>query len=68
MDQQPETSQFVDVTGGMRQKVETMAALVETNPELTVSIFSGRQPGTLAKALAGSAPGTTIRADEAKEK
>ncbi len=68
MDQQPESSEYVDVTGGMRQKVEMMAALVEANPALTVSIFSGRQPGMLMNALAGSAPGTTIRADEPKEK
>jgi isopentenyl phosphate kinase len=67
MDQQPEISQYVDVTGGMRQKVEMMAALVEANPALTVSIFSGSQPGTLMNALAGSTTGTTIREDEPKE-
>jgi isopentenyl phosphate kinase len=68
MNQQPENSAHVDVTGGMRQKVEMMAALVEANPEVTVSIFSGSQPGILLNALAGSAIGTTIRADEPKEK
>jgi isopentenyl phosphate kinase len=68
MDQKPESSEYVDVTGGMRQKVEMMAALVEANPALTVSIFSGSQPGKLMNALAGSATGTTIRADEPKEK
>jgi isopentenyl phosphate kinase len=64
MDQQPEGSEYVDVTGGMRQKVEMMSALVEVNPKVTVSIFSGSQPGTLHKALAGFEPGTTIRARE----
>ena len=64
MDQRPEESEYVDVTGGMRQKVEMMSALVEANPEVTVSIFSGSQPGTLQKALAGFEPGTTIRARE----
>ncbi len=64
MNQQPEASVYVDVTGGMKQKVERMVALVEANPEVTVSIFSGSQPGTLGKALAGFEPGTTIRARE----
>ncbi len=67
MNQQPEASEYVDVTGGMRQKVEMMAALVEANPAISVSIFSGRQPGMLLNALVGAAPGTTIRVDEAKE-
>jgi isopentenyl phosphate kinase len=48
----------------MRQKVEMMSALAEANPEVTISIFSGSQPGTLQKALAGFEPGTTIRARE----
>ncbi len=39
----------MDVTGGMRQKVEMMAALVEANPGVTVSIFSGSQPGMLVE-------------------
>lgn len=64
MNQQPEASEYVDVTGGMRQKVEMMAALVAANPGVTVSIFSGSQPGTLQDALTGLEPGTTIRAGE----
>ena len=64
MNQQPEGSQYVDVTGGMRQKVEMMSALAEANPEVTVSIFSGSQPRALESALAGFEPGTTIRARE----
>jgi isopentenyl phosphate kinase len=64
MNQQPGGSEYVDVTGGMLQKVEMMAALVEANPGVTVSIFSGSQPGMLGIALAGFDPGTTIRARE----
>jgi len=68
MDQQPDISKYVDVTGGMRQKVEMMVTLVESNPAVAVSVFSGSQPGALFNALAGSAVGTTIRADEPKER
>lgn len=53
----------VDVTGGMADKVERMAALVEQHPGLVVSIFSGETPGVLASALLDPAatPGTRIR-------
>lgn len=53
----------VDVTGGMADKVERMAALVERHPGLVAHIFSGETPGTLAAALLDptAAPGTRIR-------
>lgn len=53
----------VDVTGGMANKVEQMAALVERHPGLVAYIFSGETPGTLASVLLNpaAAPGTRIR-------
>lgn len=51
-----------DVTGGMESKVMQMLELVEGNPELTVQIFSGTEPGNLARALAGETLGTLIKA------
>lgn len=61
MSSKPANSANTDVTGGMRQKVEMMARLVEAYQEITVSIFSGNVPGVLPSALAGGYPGTTIR-------
>lgn len=40
-------SEGVDVTGGMRQKVETMIDLVRDHPALEVTIADGRQEGVL---------------------
>ncbi len=50
----------VDVTGGMRQKVEIMLGLVRQMPELEGLIFSGEEPGLIYQALLGDLPGTTI--------
>ncbi len=50
----------VDVTGGMRQKVEIMLGLVRQMPELEGLIFSGEEPGLVYQALLGDLPGTTI--------
>ncbi len=52
----------VDVTGGMRQKVEIMLELVHQMPELEALIFSGEEPGLVYQALLGDLPGTCIRA------
>lgn len=41
----------VDVTGGMRSKVQSMLALVRELPGLRVALLSGEQPGTLQRAL-----------------
>jgi isopentenyl phosphate kinase len=53
----------VDVTGGMADKVERMAALVERYPGLVAHIFSGETPGTLTSVLLNPAAtaGTRIR-------
>lgn len=53
-------SASVDVTGGMRQKVQSMLDLVSEIPNLEVIIFSGQEPGLLTSALAGAKPGTTL--------
>ncbi|MGB9870581.1 MAG: isopentenyl phosphate kinase [Anaerolineae bacterium] len=57
----------VDVTGGMADKVERMASLVERCPDLTVQIFSGEVPGTLLSALlsVSETPGTRIHIEHA---
>ncbi|MEN6479274.1 MAG: isopentenyl phosphate kinase [Anaerolineales bacterium] len=44
-------SHAVDVTGGMRSKVATLLALIQTMPGLTARIISGETPGALATAL-----------------
>lgn len=56
-------SHGVDVTGGMRGKVELMWRLVQANPGLTVQLI-GTAPGLLQRALLGRAEGegTSIRA------
>jgi isopentenyl phosphate kinase len=55
-------SAAVDVTGGMRQKVEIMLNLVTQAPGLQSLIFSGAEPGLVYQALLGDLPGTCIRA------
>jgi isopentenyl phosphate kinase len=49
-----------DVTGGMESKVKLMLALVENNPELSIQIFSGTEPGHIVRALTGETLGTLI--------
>jgi isopentenyl phosphate kinase len=56
-------SHGVDVTGGMRAKVQQAVTMVQANPALEIVICSGLQPGSLAAALAGEAVGTRICAD-----
>jgi isopentenyl phosphate kinase len=53
-------SASVDVTGGMRQKVEWMLRLARQVEGLEASIFSGREPGLVRSALCGAAAGTRI--------
>jgi isopentenyl phosphate kinase len=55
-------SHGVDVTGGMRSKVELMWRLVQAAPGLTVQLI-GTSPGLLTRALLGQAEGegTAIR-------
>jgi isopentenyl phosphate kinase len=55
-------SAAADVTGGMESKVKQMLDLVAENPELSVQIFSGTEPGNIARALSGDVLGTLIAA------
>lgn len=55
-------SHGVDVTGGMRAKVEESLAMVRTDPGLEIVLCSGLQKGTLSAALAGERVGTRIAA------
>lgn len=51
-----------DVTGGMEAKVTQMLELVRQNAELKIQIFSGAEPGNIARALTGETLGTWISA------
>jgi isopentenyl phosphate kinase len=51
----------MDVTGGMRDKVEQMVRLVEQVPGLEVRVFSGKEAGNVQRALLGEAVGSLIR-------
>jgi isopentenyl phosphate kinase len=53
----------VDVTGGMRAKVEESLAMVRTNPGLKIVICSGLQPESLGAALRGEQVGTLLHDD-----
>ena len=53
-------SHGVDVTGGMKSKVEEMLSLVEQIPNLNVQIFSGEEAGNVKRALIGELLGTLI--------
>jgi isopentenyl phosphate kinase len=50
----------VDVTGGMRQKVELMLLLAQRVPGLESLIFSGLDPGLVQLVLEGGSSGTRI--------
>ena len=49
-----------DVTGGMEAKVTHMLDLAQQLPELKIQIFSGAEPGNIARALSGDTLGTWI--------
>lgn len=53
-------SAAADVTGGMEAKVSEMLDLVKQNPELKIQIFSGTEPGNVARAMMGDLLGTEI--------
>ncbi|MEI7849227.1 MAG: isopentenyl phosphate kinase [Chloroflexota bacterium] len=55
-------SHAADVTGGMESKVRQMLTLVQSQPGLTVQIFSGEAAGNIQKALAGQNMGTILAA------
>lgn len=58
-------SRGTDVTGGMASKVQSMLALVEQFPQLSIRIFSGLEPGNLAQTLLNPAEagGTLLQAN-----
>ena len=53
-------SHGADVTGGMQSKVRQMLDLASSNPDLTIQIFSGTEPGNIVRALTGEMLGTLI--------
>ena len=55
-------SHGADVTGGMESKVRQMLDLTSANPEITIQIFSGTEPGNIVRALTGEMLGTLISA------
>jgi isopentenyl phosphate kinase len=56
-----ETSQAVDVTGGMAAKVAAALEISAALPQVQIRIFSGEKPGNLLRALRGDPLGTLIR-------
>ncbi len=54
------TSQSIDVTGGMESKVREMCALVASQPNIEVEIFSGAKPRNVYSTLIGKHTGTLI--------
>ena len=56
-------SSNIDVTGGMRSKVNTMLRLAEAQPGLKIHVFSGVDAKNLRNILAGGKIGTLITAD-----
>ncbi len=55
-----QSSQNLDVTGGMRSKVAQMQAICLANPGISIEIFHASRPGELFEALSGSHSGTII--------
>lgn len=54
-------SSYIDVTGGMHSKVETMLSLIKKLPFVDVMIFSGKKPMNIFNALTGKTLGTMIK-------
>lgn len=53
-------SEFIDVTGGMREKVHLMETLIRKQAAISADIFSGLKAGNLEQELAGISVGTRI--------
>lgn len=53
----------IDVTGGMREKVDLMLTMVEKNPACQAVIFSGQKPGNLYEVMTGKIHGTLISSE-----
>jgi isopentenyl phosphate kinase len=49
-----------DVTGGMTSKIDSMLALLSSQPDASIHIFSGLQPNSIFEALSGKEIGTVI--------
>lgn len=56
-----QTANVVDVTGGMKSKVESMLEIVRRQPNCEIQIFSGLEPASIKNALFGKRIGTSIR-------
>lgn len=54
-------SRSPDVTGGMRSKVEVLFSIINRNPAIQASIFSGKEEGNLYQALRGAEVGTVLK-------
>jgi isopentenyl phosphate kinase len=54
-------AQAVDVTGGMRGKVEAALEIASRSPDAEVRIFSGENAGAIEKILLGAKSGTLIK-------
>ncbi len=52
----------LDVTGGMKAKVEEMLSLIQTHKGLTAQIFAAEEEGFLTRALQGENVGTLLTA------
>ena len=53
-------SASVDVTGGMAEKVANMLKLIQKEPQIKISIFSGKKSGILKQTFNGLETGTCI--------
>ncbi|OJX41273.1 MAG: hypothetical protein BGO78_00555 [Chloroflexi bacterium 44-23] len=54
-------SNSIDVTGGMISKVKRMLEVIEEQPQLQVTIFSGMHPDAMQTVLQGDDIGTSLR-------
>lgn len=61
-------SRGTDVTGGMASKVQSMLSLLKKFPQMSIRIFSGLEPGNLAKTLLNpaEADGTLLHASRSR--
>ncbi len=53
-------STSTDITGGMASKINNMLALLQSQPETKIQIFSGHKPDSIFSALSGDESGTVI--------
>ena len=53
-------SASIDVTGGMASKVQGIFNIIAKDQTITAQIFSGKEPGSLLRALSGDSIGTKL--------